>query len=99
MQFPIQDKHIHMSKKKKQQKTAVRQNMNESRAMSKNVISDHKAKTQSECNKTLDVMKCLKFSIMKRFFKTTFILRSKYFLWLQLQFRMKSWNYVLEFKC
>ena len=35
----------------------------------------------------------------EKIFKTSFILKSEHFLWLQLQFKMKSWNYVLEFKC
>ena len=71
--------------------------MNESRTISKNLVSDQKVKTPSECNETLDVMKCLKFSVINRVFKTSFILKSEHFLCPQVQLRIKSWNYV--FKC
>ena len=37
--------------------------------------------------------------VVKRFFETSFILKSGHFLWQQLQLKMKSWNYAFEFKC
>ena len=44
-------------------------------------------------------MKSLKISVVERFFNTYFIPKFEYFLCSQLQFRMKSANYVLTFKC
>ena len=52
MQFPIKDKYIHMSKERKWQKQ-LWDRMNKCRIMSKNLISYHKVKTQSEQNETL----------------------------------------------
>ena len=39
------------------------------------------------------------FTMFMIFSKTSFTSKSVYFTWSQLQHRIKSWNYVLEFKC
>ena len=100
MDFPIQNLYIHTSRENRQQKQLWNRTFHfESRGISKNLGPYHNSKTQSECNETLSVTKYLKISVMKRFFKTSFILKSEHFLWSKLQHRIKSWNYVLKFKC
>ena len=85
MEFQIQNQYIYLSREKKQQKQLWNRTFHfESRGISKTLGPYHNAKTKSEHNETLDVMKFLKISVMKRFFKTSFVLKSEHFLSSQL---------------
>ena len=100
MEFPIQNQYIHTAKR------TSNKNICETEHFTLNPGEYPKISVLITMWKhNLNVMKLWmprntwKSLQWKDFSKTSFILKSEHFLWSQLQYRIKSWNYVLEFKC